>query len=243
MSAKLTRLPILAASALTLMLLAAALVTAHATKTGTRRLGSMPSGSPADTLANGLPLDVAVTLRPVARLWGYGLPRFAVDSLVSGGASAVRADFAWGGKDARDIGDRRLDVWSPDSAHWINHDFYIEAGEEGGAIEFGGDVDSAPVLGDAKRDSVERLDFCGTPCAFDGAWWIDNSRFVLIGNIEPDLDTTGNREFFLDLYDLNAMRRSRWLGRPLSDTQFARYEAACDSSLRVLYRRNLARPK
>jgi len=233
---------ILAASALVVSLPGATRLTAQASTTGTR-LGSMSSRSPADTLANGLPRDVAVKLRPVARLWRYGLPRFAVDSLVSGGASAVRADFEWGGKDARDIGDRGLDVWSPDSARWLNHDYFIEAGAEGGSVEFGGDVDSAPVLGDVKRDSVGRLDFRGTSCAFDGAWWIDNSRFVLIGNTEADLDTTGNREFSLDLYDLHAMRRSRWLGRPLGDAQFARYHAACDSSLRVLYRRNLARRK
>jgi hypothetical protein len=195
----------------------------------------------ADTLGNGLPRDIAAKLRPVVRLWRYGLRGFALDSLARGAGSVVNLGFEWGGKDARDIGDRNLDVWSPDSTRWLNHDFYIEAGEEGGSIEFGGDVDSAPVLGDVKRDSVGRLDFCGTPCAFDGAWWIDDSRFVLIGNIEADLDTTGNREFFLDLYDLNAMRSTRWLGRPLSEGQFARYLAACDSSLRVLYRRNLAR--
>lgn len=205
------------------------------------RLRSVSSTPPADTLANGLPRDVAAKLQPVARLWRYGLPRFALDSLVRGAASVVRPDFAWGGKDARDIGDRNLDVWSPDSTRWLNHDFYIEASEEGGSVEFGGDVDSAPVFGDVKRDSVARLDFCGTPCAFDGAWWVDNSRFVLIGNIEADPDTSGNREFFLDLYDLNAMRRSRWLGRPLSEARFKCYLAACDSSLGVLYRRNLTR--
>lgn len=196
---------------------------------------------PADTLANGIPRDVAAKLGPVARLWRYGLPWFMADSLVRGAASLVNPIFEWGGKDAHDIGERNLDVWSPDSTRWLNHDSFIEAGEEGGSVEFGGDVDSAPVLGDVKRDSVARLDFCGTPCAFDGAWWIDNSRFVLIGNIEADLDATGNREFFLDLYDLNAMRSSRWLGRPLSEAQFRRYFAACDSSLRELYRRNLAR--
>jgi hypothetical protein len=199
------------------------------------------SSDKSDTLANGLPRDVAAKLGPVARLWRYGLPRFALDSLVHGAASVVRPDFAWGGKDALDIGDRNLDVWSPDSTRWLNHDFYVDASEEGGSVEFGGDVDSAPVLGDVRRDSVARLDFCGTPCAFDGTWWIDNSRFVLIGNIEADPDTSGNREFFLDLYDLNAMRRSRWVGRPLSEVRFRRYLAACDSSLSVLYRRNLAR--
>lgn len=224
------------------LLFSLAAATIIATTAGPRA-GGWPVSSrlPVDTLANGLPRDVAAKLRPVARLWRYGLPRYALDSLARGGASAVSPDFEWGGKDARDIGDRNLDVWSPDSAHWLNHDFFIEAGEENGSVEFGGDVDSAPVLGDAKRDSVERLDFCGTPCAFDGAWWIDTSRFVLIGNIEADLDTSGNREFFLDLYDLNAKSRYRWLGRPLSEAQFSRYHTACDSSLSVLYRRNLAR--
>ena len=56
--------------------------------------------------------------------------------------------------------------------------------EEGGKLHAGLDVDSGVALADLKNNTWKRLMFCGTPCHFDDAAWINNDVFVVVGESE-----------------------------------------------------------
>lgn len=51
-----------------------------------------------------------------------------------------------------------------------------------------GSPDSAVAILSPEENLYERVLFCGTPCAFDGAVWIDDEKFVVTGyyEIHPD---------------------------------------------------------
>lgn len=64
-------------------------------------------------------------------------------------------------------------VWSPDKTRFV--DYLSAYGEPDSAVT------AYDRLGDRK---VETLAFCGTPCGFDSAFWIDNDRVVVFGSEE-----------------------------------------------------------
>ena len=91
--------------------------------------------------------------------------------------------------------------------------------------------DSAPVLADFARDTLWRVSFCGTPCFFDGGYWLDRDRFALTGAMQTGEQADGPWCAFLEVYDLAARRVTRWTAAVVDDQSFARYRAASDSAL------------
>jgi len=125
-----------------------------------------------------------------------------------------------------------VDVLSPDSTHSLDFDMYLDfdaTSGPGGILER--EPDSAPILADFARDSLWQVGFCGTPCSYDGAYWVDNTRFALSGSTETGEQADGPRAPFLDVYDLVSHRRRRWLGPEVDAAACARYQAAADSAL------------
>jgi len=208
-----------------------------------RRESNLPSA--ADTLSNGLPLALRSTLTEWVQVWHYAIPELTLDSLTNTGTTDFVFGTAWAGAGQPQDGVRSralVDVLSPDSTHSLDFDMYLEFDATGGP----GDIlerepDSAPILADFARDSLWQVGFCGTPCSYDGAYWVDNARFALSGSTETGVQLDGPRAPFLDVYDLRSHRRTRWLGPQVDDRAGARYAAAADSALEArLLRAGLA---
>lgn len=64
-------------------------------------------------------------------------------------------------------------VWSPDKSKFI--DFLSSYGEPDSVLT---------VFNRGGDGRTETVDFCGTPCGFDGAFWLDESRAVALGHAE-----------------------------------------------------------
>jgi len=206
-----------------------------------RRKSPVPSA--ADTLSNGLPLALRPKLADWMKVWRYAIPRFELDSLSAKGTAdfLFGADWAGAGRPQDGVRSRALvDVLSPDSTHSLDFDMYLDfdaTGGPNGMLER--EPDSAPILADFARDSLWQVGFCGTPCSYDGAYWVDNARFALSGSTETGDQLDGPRAPFLDVYNLLSHRRTRWLGPPVDARACARYAAAADSALeaRLLHAR------
>src|SRR5262249_40353859 len=145
-----------------------------------------PVLSAADTLTNGLPKALIPKLASWVESWREASPGFAAESLARGSPEPFTFGYRWAdssGAVPTGIRSRALvDVVSPDSTHSIDYDMYLDfLRDESGEIDAGGDVDSAPVFADFASDSLWQVAFCGTPCFFDGAYWVDVGRFVLTG--------------------------------------------------------------
>jgi hypothetical protein len=191
--------------------------------------------SAADTLGNGVPLPLLPELTSWVRVWRHAIPDFAPDSLTQSGSASFKFDYAWAGarRTADGVRTRALvDVLSPDSARSLDFDMYLDFDREGsGQILLEREPDSAPVLADFKSDTLWRVAFCGTPCFYDGAYWVDTDRFALTGAMQTSEQADGPWRAFLEVYDLQSRRLARWLGPTVDAQQFARYRAASDSSL------------
>jgi hypothetical protein len=120
-----------------------------------------------------------------------------------------------------------VDVLSPDSTYSLDFDMYLDLGR--GVLER--DVDSAPVLADFRSDTLWQVAFCGTPCNYDGAYWVDAGRFALTGTAQSGPQADGPRQGFLDVYDLRTRYMRRWTTREVDDLRLTRYVAARDSAL------------
>jgi hypothetical protein len=123
-------------------------------------------------------------------------------------------------------------VLSPDSALSLDFDMYLDIDrDEDGRILLMREPDSAPVLADFKRDTLWQVSFCGTPCFYDGAYWVSNDRFALTGATQTGNFAEGHWSAFLEIYDLRTRWVARWLSAPTEPQGFARYRAAADSAL------------
>lgn len=94
-------------------------------------------------------------------------------------------------------------IFSPDRSKFIDY------------LASFGEPDSSVDIYNRNSDGVlENLRFCGTPCGFDYAFWIDNDRFVIFGRMEAT-DSDGNQkcdvpedwdtcydQLTIDVYDL-----------------------------------------
>jgi hypothetical protein len=194
-----------------------------------------PAPAPADTLANGLPHALTSHLASSAQVWRIAIPGFEADSLAWEGSVPFRFDYAWAGAAGAsdDIRSRaRVKVLSPDSTRSLDFDMYLDFDrDESGAIRLLREPDSSPVLADFRSDTLWREAFCGTVCAYDGAYWADAERFALTGTTRSGPAADGPRQGFLDIYDLWTRRKSRWVTRLVDDRECGRYAAASDSSL------------
>ena len=75
-------------------------------------------------------------------------------------------------------------VYSPDKTKFVNPRLGMELYNEDGKIKAALGVDSGVTLVDLKNKQWKRLLFCGTPCSFDDAVWIDNNIFAVVGHSE-----------------------------------------------------------
>ncbi len=183
-----------------------------------------------DTLANGLPRALVLRLAGWTQTWRYAIPRFSPDSLARGVTSPFKFGYSWAG--AGHINDNvrsraLVDVLSPDSAHSLDFDMYLDL--DRGVIDR--EPDSAPVLADFRSDTVWQVAFCGTSCDYDGAYWVDSGRFALTGTAALGPQADGPQHGFLDVYDLSTRLMRRWAIRAVDDARFTQYVAARDSAL------------
>ncbi len=181
-----------------------------------------------DSLPNGLP-------RSWIQVWRYAFPDLAPDSLRRSGSGPFRFDSGWAGpgRFAESTRSRALiEVLSPDSVHSLDFDTYLDfdRGPDGG-IQAEREPDSRAVLADFRSDSAWVVDFCGTSCLHDGAYWAGAEHFALTGATQTGEQADGPWCLFLDLYDLGARLRTRWLARTVTGPQFDRYMQAEDSAL------------
>jgi len=125
-----------------------------------------------------------------------------------------------------------VEVISPDSARSLDFDTYLDfdRGQDGG-IHGMREPDSRAVLTDFRADSAWVVDFCGTPCDHDGAYWVDADRFVLTGSTQTGERLDGPRCAYLDVYDFVAGCRSRWQTRIVDEAHFYWWSQALDSAL------------
>lgn len=188
-----------------------------------------------DTLRNGLPRALGPRVAAWTRVWRHAVPGFTLDSLRRLPSETFDFEDAWRDT-AHELDPVRaralIDVLSPDSAHSLDFDTYLDfERDESGKIVLGREPDSAPVLADLRSDSLWHVEFCGTPCFFDGAYWADNHRFALTGATQTGESFNGPWAAFLDVYDLRARIRTRWLAVPVHDRAFERYRSASDAAL------------
>jgi hypothetical protein len=200
---------------------------------GTRR--QYPPGSAADTLSNGLPRALLPKLAAWTLVWRYAIPGFEPDSVLRSWSAPFTFESGWAGTGGRaeTVRTRALiEVLSPDSVHALDFDTYLDFDRApDGGILGEREPDSRAVLADFRVDSAWVVDFCGTGCSHDGAYWIDPLRFVLSGATQTGEQMDGPLCPFLDVYDLHSRMRTRWLGPVVDGAHYARYEPAADSAL------------
>ncbi|MEO5988088.1 MAG: hypothetical protein ABIU54_12600 [Candidatus Eisenbacteria bacterium] len=186
-------------------------------------------GAMSDSLGNGLPRALVPRLAPWIQLWRTASPRFAPDSLTKVGSEPFELTAPQSGV-RHQIPDARtragIEVLSPDSSKSVDFDVYLSI-EAGGSRE----PDSSPALADFKSDTLWRVAFCGTACFYDGAYWLDANRFALTGASQTGEQADGPWGAFLEVYDLQSHRRTRWLSRSVDAERFERFRAANDSAL------------
>lgn len=120
-------------------------------------------------------------------LWRQAVPGFEVSKFSKTGEGAIKSESPDGSScgspqpnQLREI----MYVYSPDKTRFVDPRVYLYLSENNGKIEGGFDADSAVALFDLRSNECKRVLFCGTPCGFDDAVWIDNNRFVVVGDHE-----------------------------------------------------------
>ena len=186
------------------------------------------SAAAPDTLPNGLPRVLVPKLANWSIAWRHANARFAPELLVRSDVSTFRFSvYGFGPRAMQDFRTQaKLQELSPDSTRSLEFDMYQDYFREGG-----GEVDSAPLLADFKSDTLWQPAFCGTPCSFDGAQWVDDSRFALTGTTLTGGNADGPPCAFVDIYDLRDGTVARWVLPVVNEVEFERYRAAYDSIL------------
>lgn len=196
---------------------------------------SRPAIGPRDSLMRA----IAAPLGEWVRLWQAARPEFAVDSLrfVAWSPFHPQPDAApWefpGPSDEEGLA--ALVVPSPGGRYRLLIDRYqaIVGGE------IGGEPDSAPVLLDTGTGHTFTFEFCGTPCGFHWAAWVDSTRFVLGGWSEAD--SRRERSYGkLGYYDLRHGLAATYLVPLFSPEEYGRYMAAWQDWVRKRSRRPAA---
>lgn len=117
--------------------------------------------------------------------------------------------------------DEMLRVYSPDKTKYVDPHLDIGIFEEDGKIQAGLDVDSGVALADLTNKTWKRLMFCGTPCHFDDAVWINDDVFVVVGEseyYEGNSCMDGNpcpHVATLDVFDLSNNTVTHYYGPPI----------------------------
>ena len=199
-----------------------------------RRASEATSGAPSDTLANGLPRPLLPKLGSWVQVWRSAIPAFTPDSLTRSGPAPYKFEYA--GPTTAHIPEvirtrALIDVMSPDSTRSLDFDAYLVfvRGPEG-ELQIGREPESRPVLADIEADTLWQVEFCGTSCFYDGAYWIDAQTFALTGATRSGEQGTEPWCGFLDVYDMRSRQRTRWLARTVDAQGFERYTAASEST-------------
>jgi hypothetical protein len=196
----------------------------------------------ADTLANGLPRAVADAIAPWTSMWLEAIPGFTADSLrPDGHFAALRGGYVLPHGEASltdpedEVAMEVLSARSPGGRYELVFDQYQEVTEDESGVDVGGGPDSAPLLIDFKSKSVNRFEFCGTPCGFQWGGWVDSTRFALAGWEEVDAagDTLRGT---LGVYSLADSSRESFITRAVPSDVYARYLTAWRKWVSARYR-------
>jgi hypothetical protein len=205
--------------------------------TGCSRRAASPaaSNSPGDTLANGVPRALAAQMSAWVGIWRQANPAFATETLVRGATRPYKfyslseraGRFTSGVRSKAGIA-----ALSPDSTRLLDFDAYVDftRGPDGAAL-VEREADSTPTLADFGSDTLWHVAFCGTPCFYDGGYWIDASRFALTGAMQTGAQADGPWAAFLETYDLRTRLTTLWSADSVGEGQFARYQDAMDADL------------
>src|SRR5258708_15958928 len=192
-----------------------------------RRADRAGAVAPADTLANGVPRALLPRLAEWCEVWAHASPGFAPESLVRVSTEPFVLEGGWAGAGRSVDGVRsraRVDVASPDSAYSLDYDMYQDysTGPDS-SVSVEGEPDSSPILADFRRDWVYPLDFCGTGCFHDGAYWVDANRCALTGGAQSGEQADGPMRPVLDVFDLRTHLRSHCRGPQAPDPPLPRH--------------------
>jgi hypothetical protein len=152
-------------------------------------------------------------------LWRHAMPAVSADSLrlVARGPFTLKDIHHFNPEGREERAQLRVfGVTSPDSTRVVNPDAYLVVTRTDNGVDVAGEPDSKPVLIDLKTKSVATLEFCGTGCGYDGAFWLDPLRFALTGSLVVN-DSTMIRCGRVLLYDLGAGTLSEYRLPPLAD--------------------------
>lgn len=183
------------------------------------QLNLLKPGRPRDELAPLLEIEPELKQKfgPWFALWSKDLPGFRLEVFIREGERNME-DLVWplDARDDQDEDDRermKLCVWSPDRnkgacPHWCL-----------------GEADSCVMVVDLDKKQLKRVSFCGTPCSFDEAHWIDNDRFAVLGAINEFIDLTADPDTIwlaeISIYNLESGKLTAFQGPPLGSRTFA----------------------
>lgn len=202
---------------------------------------SSETGEPKPVGANDLRIRTAAPiLQDWVGLWRAAIPEFRAESLYfAGSAVALRGGYVQS-LDSLPAGEIRLitsevlSAESPDHRYKLIFDWYQSITEEEGAIEIGGEPDSAPLLLDLRRRVSNQFRSCGTPCGFHWGAWLGPTEFVLAG--WQELDAAGSRlQGSLEFYSITDSTMTSYITRSVSRQAFERYREAWEGWVATRY--------
>lgn len=118
-------------------------------------------------------------------LWRQAIPGFKVSSFRKISEETIKPDVEYPYSPSQQSKLREIIyAYSPDKTKFVDTRGGMELYEENGKLKAAFDIDSDVGLIDLKSNKYNRLLFCGTPCGFDDAIWIDNNIFVVVGQTE-----------------------------------------------------------
>jgi len=96
-----------------------------------------------------------------------------------------------------------------------------------------GEVDSCVMVVDIDMERLRRVSFCGTPCRFDDAVWLDNSRFAVAG-AHNEYSGKNRVKWFAEMsvYDLDTGKVTSYQGPPATHEDFQKRYAEFHKEMR-----------
>jgi hypothetical protein len=169
----------------------------------------------------------------------------------SGGAAASAASFQrtseapftlhdirrYDARSREEVRRRRLfGVAAPDSTRLVDPDTQFDAVLDDGAVRLVRGTDAAPALVDLKSHSISMLETSGGSGGCDGAFWLANERFGIVGTGTGG-DTAGTRYGYARLYDLDAGTVIEFRTARVDSAAYRRFAEARDSVWTARYRK------
>lgn len=189
-----------------------------------------------DTLSNGVPVALAAKSAEWVSMWRKAVPGFTPDSLLRAGRRAATLGQGVQPLDQSLVADTDSSVLrevmgevSPTGRYVLIADAYRALPDSCGAVNpGGGEADEAAVLIDYQRRTCDTFLFCGTPCTFDWAGWLDSTHFAVAGS-ESDEETTCYG--FVRFYSIAENVVTTWHTRPAPLSVRGRYYEAGEARI------------